>query len=89
MSVRLGATWLLCLLMGLPHAAAEPTGFTCKFAAGTAHAYDKGEFVVEQPAPLTFGISAINSAAQSAELRTERGTADLTPGAGGERNALS
>ena len=77
MSVRLGATWLLCLLMGLPHAAADPTGFTCKFAAGTAHAYDKGQFVAEQPAPLTFGISAINSGAQSAELRTERGTGTL------------
>jgi hypothetical protein len=77
MSVRLGATLLLCLLIGLPQAAADPTGFTCTFAAGTAHAYDKGQFVAEKPSPLTFGISAINSGAQSAEVRTERGTGTL------------
>ena len=77
MSVRLGATSLLCLLIGLPPAAADPTSFTCKFAAGTAHAYDKGQFVPEQPAPLTFSISAINGGAQSAELHSERGTGTL------------
>jgi hypothetical protein len=77
MSVRLGATLLLCLLIGPPQAAADPTGFTCTFAAGTAHAYDKGQFVAEKPSPLTFGISAINSGAQSAEVRTERGTGTL------------
>jgi hypothetical protein len=77
MSARLGATLLLCLPIGFAQAAADPTGFTCKFAAGTAHAYDKGQFVPEMPAPLTFSISAINSGAQSAELRSERGTGTL------------
>ena len=77
MPVRLGAAWLLCLLGGLPHAAADPTGFSCSFAAGTAHAYDKGQFVAETPAPLSFSIGGIDSAAQSAEVRTERGTGSL------------
>jgi len=77
MSVRLSATVLVCLLFGLRQAAADPTSFTCNFSAGTAHAYDKGQFVPEKPAPLTFGISAIDVAAQSAELRTERGTETL------------
>jgi len=77
MPARLGATWLLCLLAGLPQAAADPTGFSCSFAAGTAHAYDKGQFVAEKPAPLSFSIGAIDGAAQSAEVRTERGTGSL------------
>ncbi|HEU0158731.1 MAG TPA: hypothetical protein VFR00_05445 [Hyphomicrobiaceae bacterium] len=77
MPLRLGATWLLCLLGGLPPAAADPTGYSCSFAAGTAHAYDKGQFVAEQPAPLSFSIGAIDGAAQSAEVRTERGTGTL------------
>src|SRR5262245_36982762 len=77
MSLRLRATWLTCLLIGLPPAGAEPTRYTCDFAVGTAHAYDKGQFVAEKPAPLSFGIDAINGATQSAELRTERGTGAL------------
>jgi hypothetical protein len=77
MSVRLGATVLLCLPLGLAQAAADPTGYTCNFAEGTAHAYDKGQFVAEKPAPLSFAIGAINAAAQSAEVRTERGTGSL------------
>jgi hypothetical protein len=52
MSVRLGATVLLCLPLGLAQAAADPTGYTCNFAEGTAHAYDKGQFVAEKPAPV-------------------------------------
>jgi len=77
MPLRLGATWLLCLLGGLPPAAADPTSYSCSFAAGTAHAYDKGQFVAEKPAPLSFSIGAIDGAAQSAEVRTERGTGTL------------
>jgi hypothetical protein len=77
MSVRLGATVLLCLPLGLAQAAADPTGYTCNFAEGTAHAYDQGQFVLEKPAPLSFAIGAINAAAQSAEVRTERGTGSL------------
>src|SRR5262249_19391468 len=77
MPLRLGATWLLCLLGGLPPAAADPTSYSCSFAAGTAHAYDKGQFVAEKPAPLSFSIGAIDGAAQSAEVRTERGTGSL------------
>ena len=60
-----------------PAAAAEPAGFVCTFQQGTAHAYEKGQFAAEKVAPLSFGISAVNGAAQTAELRTERGTAAL------------
>ncbi|HEU0060271.1 MAG TPA: hypothetical protein VFR19_10370 [Hyphomicrobiaceae bacterium] len=77
MTGRLGATVLLCLCIGPAPAAADPTGFTCNFASGTAHAYDKGDFIAEKPAPLTFSIGAIDGAAQSAEVRTERGTGSL------------
>jgi hypothetical protein len=77
MSVRFGSAFLLAALLALPAAAGEPTAFLCNFSAGTAHAYDKGEFALEQAAPLTFGISAVNAAAQSADLSTGRGTAAL------------
>jgi hypothetical protein len=65
------------LLALAPAAAADPAGFVCTFQQGTAHAYEKGQFAAEKVAPLSFGISAVNGAAQTAELRTERGTAAL------------
>ena len=77
MSVRLSAAFLAFVLLALPAAAAEPTAFVCTFSAGVAHAYDKGQFAAEKAAPLTFAISAVNAAAQSADLRSERGTAAL------------
>jgi len=77
MSLRLSAACLACVLLGLGPAVADPTGFACTFREGTAHAYDKGQFAAEKVAPLSFGISAVNTAAQSADLRSERGTTAL------------
>jgi len=77
MSHRLSCALLLLVLFGVPAAADDPSAFVCTFSIGTAHAYDKGQFAAEQAAPLRFGISAVNVAAQSADLRTERGTATL------------
>ena len=77
MSHRLSSALLLLMLFGVPAAASDPTAFVCNFSVGTAHAYDKGQFTAEHAAPLSFGISAVNGAAQSADLRTERGTATL------------
>ena len=76
MSVRFSCALILAVL-ALPAAAAEPAGFVCTFSAGTAHAYDKGQFLAEKVAPLTFSIAAVNASAQSADLKTERGTTGL------------
>jgi hypothetical protein len=77
MSLRLSAAFLVCVLHGPAPAAADPTTFACWFHEGTAHAYDNGQFAAEKAAPLSFGVSGVNAGAQSAELRTERGTAAL------------
>jgi hypothetical protein len=77
MSLRLSAAFLSCVLLAIAPAAADPTAFVCTFQEGTAHAYDKGQFAAEKAAPITFGISAVNMGTQSADLRTERGTAAL------------
>jgi hypothetical protein len=77
MSLRLSTAFLVCVLLGPAPAVADPTAFACTFHEGTAHAYDKGQFAAEKVAPLSFGISAVNTGAQSADLRTERGTSAL------------
>jgi hypothetical protein len=75
--------WLALLLgLALTHAAPAlasegPKGFTCIFKGGTAHVYDKGAFNAEVPTPLSFGIESIDPAAQTADLKTERGTGSL------------
>ena len=68
----------LAALAGAPAAADEPKTYECHFIAGTTHAYEKGEFTLEETAPLNFGITAIDTAAQTAELKTERGTGKLS-----------
>jgi len=77
MLLRLSAAVLTSGLFALAPAAAEPAAFVCTFQQGTAHAYEMGQFAAEKVAPLSFGISAVNVAAQTAEVRTERGTAAL------------
>jgi hypothetical protein len=77
MSLRLSAAFLAGVLFALPPAVADATAFACTFREGTAHAYDKGQFAAEKAAPLSFGISAVDRGAQSADLRSERGTAAL------------
>ncbi len=77
MSHRLSCALLLLALVGLPAAAGEPAAYACSFSIGSAHAYDKGQFAAEPVAPLSFGITAVNATAQSADLRTDRGTAAL------------
>lgn len=80
MTVRL---WLafamgLALCHAAPALASEgPTAFTCTFKDGATHVYDKGEFNAETPTPLSFGIESIDPAAQTADLKTERGTGSL------------
>jgi hypothetical protein len=76
-SVRFSCALILSVLLALPAAAAEPAAFVCTFSAGTAHAYDKGQFLAEKVAPLTFSIAALNTSAQSADLKSERGTTGL------------
>ena len=69
---------LIALLAAAPSGAAdEPKGFQCNFTSGTAYVYEKGVFAAEKGAPLTFGIAAINAQAQTADLKTERGTGSL------------
>jgi hypothetical protein len=65
------------LLLATVVRADEPKAFTCSFAAGVTHAYDKGVFSAEKASPLSFGISGIDAKAQTAELKTERGTGQL------------
>ena len=78
MLARLSTALLLVLLAANPaRAADEPKAYTCAFASGVAHVYEKGQFVAEKAAALSFGIAAINEQAQTADLKTERGTGTL------------
>src|SRR5262252_1789206 len=67
---------LLALIME-PAAADEPKAFVCRFTVGVAHVYEKGSFVAEQAAPVSFGIEAINTTGQTADLRTAQGRGPL------------
>jgi len=69
----------LALLVALasPSAADEPKAFNCTFTEGVTHSYSNGAFIAEKASPLTFGISAIDTKAQSAELKTRGGTGQL------------
>ena len=74
--------WLAFLLgfaltLAAPAQASDPRGFACTFKDGTAHVYDNGAFNAEVPTPLSFGIESIDPAAQTADLKTERGTGTL------------
>lgn len=64
-------------LLAGPTVASEPTAFACRFTDGVTHAYDKGKYAAEPAAPLAFGIEAVNTKAQTADLRTERGIGTL------------
>jgi hypothetical protein len=78
MVVRLSVALVLsALAVAAAGAAEEPKGFTCSFTSGVAHVYEKGQFVPEKATPLSFGIVAINSQAQTAELKTDRGIGTL------------
>jgi hypothetical protein len=78
MAVRLAIALLFSALAAATvRAADEPTAFACTFTSGTAQVYEKGQFVPEKAAPLSFGIAAINAQAQTADLKTEQGTGTL------------
>jgi hypothetical protein len=75
---RTAAVLAVALLIGGAAARAqEPKAFTCTFNTGTSYSYEKGQFVAQPASPLSFGITAINPAAQTAELKTEGGTGQL------------
>lgn len=78
MVVRLSIALLGCVLaMTRAEAADEPKAFTCNFTSGVAYVYEKGQFVPEKAGALSFGIAAIDIQAQTADLKTERGTGTL------------
>lgn len=78
MLARLTAAILVCALGAWQAwSADEPRGFECKFTSGTTQVYENGAFVAEKAAPLSFGIAAINSQAQTADLKTGSGTGSL------------
>jgi hypothetical protein len=64
-------------LLASPSAADEPKAFACTFGNGVTHSYDKGAYVEEKASPLSFGIASIDANAQTAELKTGRGTGHL------------
>jgi hypothetical protein len=78
MLARVTTALLLCALGAWPGRASDgPRSFACKFADGTTQVYENGAFAAEKAAPLSFGIAAIDSQAQTADLETERGTGSL------------
>jgi hypothetical protein len=78
MVVRLLIVLLLSVLAMSPAGAAEgPKAFACTFTSGLTHVYEKGQFMPEKATPLSFGIAAIDARAQTADLKTERGTGSL------------
>ena len=68
---------VLLIVLASPSAAEEPKAFNCTFTEGITHFYTNGAFAAEKASPLTFGISAIDAKAQSAELKTRGGTGQL------------
>ena len=77
MTVRPAAGLALLALLASPAAADEPKAFTCTFADGVTHSYENGKYTAEKASPLSFGITAINGQAQTAELKTRGGTGPL------------
>lgn len=71
------ALLLLAFCTAPGRAADEPKAFACDFTSGVTHIYEKGQFVPEKAARLAFGIAAINPQAQTADLKTARGTGSL------------
>ncbi len=72
---RIALVFGLAVLAAVRAGAADnPVALECSFASGVTHVYDKGRFVEEKAEALSFGIVAINTQAQSAEL--------LMPGGG-------
>ncbi|HUC44978.1 MAG TPA: hypothetical protein VMR94_00355 [Hyphomicrobiaceae bacterium] len=71
------AVVVLLILLTSTSAADEPKAFNCTFTEGVTHSYNNGAFVAEKASPLMFGISAIDTKAQSAELKTRGGTGQL------------
>jgi hypothetical protein len=69
------------LLVGLVSATRAdtppPRALTCAFAPGTAHAYAQGGFRSEATSALTFDLEDVDLDAQTATLRTPRGTASV------------
>jgi hypothetical protein len=53
--------------------AADPAAFTCRFDAGTAHAYDKGRFASEPTEGFAFDVTAIDRVQQTAQWHNARG----------------
>ena len=71
------AVVVLLILLTSTSAADEPKAFNCTFTEGVTHSYNNSTFVAEKASPLMFGISAIDTKAQSAELKTRGGTGQL------------
>ena len=76
---RLAVTFLMVLIASgaVVRAAEEPKAFACTFTNGVSFSYEKGQFATEKASPLSFGVAAIDLAAQTAELKTARGTGHL------------
>jgi hypothetical protein len=70
---------LVLVLLAVAPASAVPESksLNCKFGSGVTHVYEQGGFIHEAAAPLAFGIASINTAAQTADLKTEHGTGTL------------
>lgn len=77
MHARFGLAVAAAVLASAAAGAADAAAYDCVFSAGSTHVYDKGGFSSEPAARLTFGISAIDVPAQTAELRTSSGTGVL------------
>jgi hypothetical protein len=77
MTARCAFAAVVLALVAGPAAADEPKAFACNFTTGVTHAYEKGQYKAEKASPLTFGIVGIDVTAQTADLKTERGTGHL------------
>ncbi len=77
MTARLAIAFALLALAASAAAADEPKAFACTFTTGVSHSYEKGQYLTEKASPLSFGIAAIDTKAQTADLKTERGTGKL------------
>lgn len=73
----LASLLVLALTVASGAAAEEPRSLSCTFERGVTHVFDKGRFAAEAAGSLAFGITSIDTAGQTADLKMESGIGSL------------
>lgn len=74
MTIAALAAAFVSIMGGAPLAAQE---YSCRFGSGSAHVFENGGYEQRRAGTLEFGIAAVDVNAQTAELRTGKGSGRL------------